>query len=100
MPSEVTSITAYLHPAFAAPRKNRWIFIRPGIVILRRFRSSLGPILKRTEDMEATGYPACSRISAIQCTVVVFPLVPVTPMTNKEREGKRKNTAPISDHKK
>src|SRR3989338_7957955 len=97
MPSDVTSKTAYLHPAFAAFLKNFCTANLTGMVIFSVFfhssfftpKSGLVNILKRREETEATGSPASSKIADKRCTNVVLPFVPVTPITFIFCEGKQ-----------
>ena len=88
IPCEVTSISAYSHPALTAFRKNRCIKNRPGMVIEVAFFSTDLSILNRTEDKSAVFFPAVSKIALISSSVVDFPFVPVTPNTNNFWDGK------------
>src|SRR3989338_1846465 len=81
MPSDVTSKTAYLQPALTARVKNFCIVKRPGMVIFIIFFHSSPLILNLKDETEATGSPAPYKIAVKRWTNVVFPLVPVTPIT-------------------
>ncbi len=82
-------MTACVHPALAASRKNFCRKKRPGIPIFRAFFQTFSPIKKRVEDVEAVLNPPARKTDVIISTVVDLPSVPVTPMTTKLREGNR-----------
>jgi hypothetical protein len=45
------------------------------------FAQFLSPIWKSIVEATAVLFPACSRMRAMNCVVVVLPFVPVTPIT-------------------
>src|SRR3989344_8104228 len=85
-PSDVISTTAAVQPLRAALSRNRWIKRRPGIE-RPAFDRDMSAALRRIEFRRAVLYPTSSNIAFSISVTVVFPFVPVTPMSTRRLEG-------------